>query len=82
MRLVGGFAYYTMHDGVSVSGAYAKEATETYITILTSSVAGNKNYFVDLHDNMFTPLDYEPYTAYVYTPEGQFLKEESDKEQG
>lgn len=74
LRLVGGFAYYTTKDGVSVSGAYGKEENKTYIVILTSSIAGNLNYYVDIDkDNKtFIPLEYEPYTAYLYDEFGKF----------
>jgi len=78
LKLVGGFAYYTTQDGVSVSGAYGTFEDATYIVILTSSIAGNVNYYVDLdQDNKtFIPLEYQPYTAYLYDEFGDFSVEE------
>ena len=80
LKLVGGFAYYTTKDGLSVSGAYGKSGEdETYIVILTSSIAGNVNYYVDLDEEnkTFIPLEYAPYTAYLYGADGDFSSDEN-----
>ncbi|MBO5481416.1 MAG: InlB B-repeat-containing protein [Clostridia bacterium] len=63
LTLVGGFAFYTMEDGVPVAGAYSPDKKTGATLILTET----SNYYVllDEENKTFKPLQYNPYNAYL-----------------
>lgn len=72
LKLVGGFAYYKL-EGVPYSGPYALYEDEGYIVIMSGDATGSKTFYVaiDEANKQFTPLEYQPYTAYLYSVDGE-----------
>jgi hypothetical protein len=79
LKMVGGFAYYKL-KGVPYSGPYALYEDEGYIVIMSSDATGNKTFYVGIDKvNMeFTPLQYQPYTAYLYGADGTIYNKEGE----
>lgn len=79
LKLVGGFAYYTL-EGVPYSGPYALYEEEGYIMVLASDATGSKTFYVAINDmdNTFVPLQYQPYTAYLYGADGKVCNTEDN----